>query len=281
MDEPTMFNPKYDRRNFKEMITDPATTFLFPEKFTPHVIKRIYDDKVSKPNGYYEFACQQMNYPVSDLNAKFKFEKINFVDHLPSSAVAYQTIDPAGADRITADQDDTAICTTGVTPQLDLYNVDCWAEKTTTSGLFVAAYNQFCKHISIIRKVGIERNFNSINALYLKEHYPEMANKLTDYRASNLSSKDARIMALQPYVDNGKFYFVQPPDGEEFSIGDKIVKLNQGQHKLLMQMIDYGATGHDDAVDAQAATLEFLKKPSVVQAGETYEYVPEDNTTGY
>ena len=281
VDLPMMTNPKYERRQFELMMDDPQTTFLFPEKFNKAITKKLYNDKTSEPGGYLEFACQQMNHPVSDKNAAFRFEDIGFVSKEPITATLYQNIDPAGSDRLTTTQDDTAICTTGITPQINIYNIDCWAEKTTASGMFVAADNQHRKYADRVRKIGIEKNFNAMNAMYIKEHYPEMAKKLVDYKASNMSSKDARIMGLQPYVANGKFFFVEHDDGEEYCIGNKIVKLRPGQYKLLIQMIDFGNTEHDDAIDCQAATLEFIKKPVAVHSEDSQEYIPDDRDTGY
>lgn len=280
VDEPVMRNPKFDRRQFKEMVDDPETQFLFPEKFNHKEIKRIYLDKVSKPNGYYEFSCQQMNFPVSDLNAKFRFEDIKFVKSLPSWAVKYITLDPAGSERITKSQDDTAICVTGISPQLDIYNIDCWAEQTTASGVFHALNNIYMQYPDT-RKIGIETNFNHNNAMYIKEHFPDMRNKLVEYRAGTTQSKDGRTMALQPYVALGKFHMLEHDDGIEYSIGGKVVKLHPGQYKLLVQMIDFGSTEHDDAIDAQAATLEFMCKPAVQVDREDYEYEPDNSYTGY
>lgn len=280
IDEPTMFNPKYTRRDFKAMMDDPETTFLFKEKFNHGVIKKIYQEKVSKPNGSYEFSCQQMNFPVSDENAPFRLEDIKFVWEYPSSLSVYQAIDPAGSERITKKQDDTAIVTCGIDLNLDLYNIDCWADRTTVSGLFSAVTTE-CMRYPQTRKIGIERNFNATNELYIKQNFPQIAPKLVGYRAPNTMDKDSKIMALQPYVNNGKFFMVQHQDGQEYTIGDKVVKLYPGQYKLIMQMIDYGSTEHDDCVDAQAAILEFAKKPKMTIPSSPFQYKVRSRKTGY
>ena len=281
IDEPQMFNPKYHRRDFKMMIDDEDTTFLFPELWGRKQTKTKYKEKLSKPGGFMEFACQQMNYPVSDENSPFKFEDIKFVWEYPASITLYQTIDPAGSDKINKDQDDTAIATTGIDVNLDLYNVDMWADKTTNLGLFTEAYKQFDKYKEQLKYVGIEKNFNATNKLYLEKEYPDMAKKLRGYKASTKRSKDERIMALQPYVANGKFHIVQSEKGMDYSFGDRVVRITPGQYKLLVQMIDFGSTGHDDAVDAQAATLEFIPKPKKQRKDPTYTWKAGNSKTGY
>jgi len=281
VDEPQMFNPHFHRRDFKSMIDHDETTYLFPALWDRHKTKAKYKEKLSKPGGFMEFACQQMNFPVSDENSPFKFENINFVWDYPSSVTIFQTIDPAGADKLTRRQDDTAIATSGIDVNLDLYNIDMWSDKTTNTGLFSRAYQQFAKYINNIRKVGIEKNFNAANKLYLEREYPDMAKKLVGYRAGNANSKEERMLALQPYVENGKFYIVQHKDAKEYTIGEKVLKITPGQYKLIMQMIDFGSTVHDDALDAQAATLEFIPKPRSQTVDPKYSWEPTNERTGY
>jgi hypothetical protein len=106
--------------------------------------------------------------------------------------------------------------------------------------------------------------------------------KLITFIASNTANRKAMdIMALQPYVSNGKFYFVEHEDGIEYSIGERVVKLTPGQHKLLMQLIDYGSTKHDDAADAQSAVLKFIRKPRPVLAQSVQVFKPTNKRTGY
>lgn len=286
IDLPMMSNSKYTRRDFELMLEDPATTFLFPEMFDRKVAKKKLVEKLSQPNGYYEYACQQMNFPVSDRNRPFRFEDIKFcwMKDVPTSVTQYQNTDPAGSEKLTSTQDDTAIATTGIDVNLDIYNIDMWADKTTAAGLFMKMDEQSRKYPNT-RKIGIERNFNHTNTLWIKDKYPHIAAKLVDYRMPNTAdAKTANILVLQPYVSNGKFYIVQHEDGEEYSIGDKVVKLHSGQYKLLMQMIDFGQNNeaHDDALDAQAATFEFLKKPKQNTTGnKIYNWRPASSKTGY
>jgi len=281
IDEPTMFNPKYSRREFKLMMDDPDTTFLFPEKFNLHVVKNTYRKKLSKPNGGYEFSCQQMNFPVSDDRAPFKLSEFKFVEVMPTSCTTYLTIDPAGADKISKGQDDAAIVTTGIDVTLDLYNQAVFSDKVTSSGLFTAI-NDMALRFPNSRKIGMEKNFNNNNALYISEKYPAIAAKLVTYTAANTTDRKAQaILALQPYVSNGKFYFVTDKNGMEYNLDDKVVKLSAGQHKLLMQLLDYGSAPHDDAADAQAAVLQFIRKPRPVQKMVVSEYRPVNRRTGY
>jgi hypothetical protein len=286
IDEAMMINHKYTRRDFELMLEDPETEFLFPEMFDRKVAKKKFVEKISQPNGYYEFSCQQMNFPVSDRNKPFRFEDIKFcrMGDVPSSVTLYQNTDPAGSERLTSTQDDTAIATTGIDVNLDIYNVDMWADRTTAAGLFMKMDEQARKYPNT-RKIGIERNFNHTNTLWIKDKYPHIAMKLVDYKMPNTpDAKEANIMVLQPYVANGKFYIVQHEDGEEYSIGDKVVRLHPGQYKLVMQMIDFGQNKeeHDDALDAQSATFEFLKKPKLGNRNNAgYTYTPQSSRTGY
>jgi hypothetical protein len=281
VDEPMMYNPVYTRREYKHMIDDDRTTYLFPEKFSPKVTKKLYLEKISKPNGGLEFSCQQMNFPVSDEKAPFKLEDFKFVKASPSSCTRYMTIDPAGGEKVTKAQDDAAIGVTDIDVNLDLYNKDMFSEQVTAAGLFVALQGMLMKYPEC-RKIGIEKNFNSLNKLYIQDKFPAVANKLVPYLASNTPNRKLmEILALQPYVSNGKFYFVEHEDGIEYSIGEQVVKLTPGQHKLLMQLIDYGSTQHDDAADAQAAALKFIRKPTPITPQPSRPYRPVNKITGY
>jgi hypothetical protein len=281
VDEPMMTNPKYTRREYKQMIDDPETTYLFPEKFTPKVTKKLYLEKVSKPNGGYEFSCQQMNFPVSDEKAPFKIEEFRFVKSVPPSCVDYMTVDPAGAEKVSKGQDDAAMVVTSMDVNLDLYNKDVFSEQVTSAGFFKALSDMVTKHPTC-RKIGMEKNFNNANKVYIDENFPGIAMKLITFIASNTANRKAMdIMALQPYVSNGKFYFVEHEDGIEYSIGERVVKLTPGQHKLLMQLIDYGSTKHDDAADAQSAVLKFIRKPRPVLAQSVQVFKPTNKRTGY
>lgn len=280
VNEAALINDKFERRQFRDMLKDPATITLFPEKFSRHTIQRLFDIKIKKPGGEYEFSCQQMNFPVSDSNQPFKIEDIEFIDALPGTATLYQTIDPAGTDSIKKDQDDTAICTSAIDINGDIINVDMFAEKTTNLGLFTNAYNYFLKYPKV-RKVGLETNFNGTNSLYMKTNYPDMARKIEPYRAPTTNNKADRMLVLQPYTANGKFKMLMHADGEEYTIGDRTVKLYPGQYKLLLQMIDFGSTEHDDALDAQAAVLQFAKRPVQKYKSENISYIPENSITGY
>ena len=280
VNEAALINDKYERRDFKKMLKDPETVTLFPEKFSTKIIERLYNRKRKKAGGEYEFSCQQMNYPVSDTNAAFKIEDIEFIKRLPPTATLYQTIDPAGSERISSDQDDTAICTTAVDVNGDLINVDCFAERTTNLGLFNAAYSEFLKYPTV-RKIGLETNFNNLNKLYIKDNYPDMFRKIKDYRASSTSSKRDKILGLQPYVANGKFKVLEHEDGEEYTFGEVTAKLHPGQYKLLLQMIDFGQTEHDDALDAQSEVVRFIPRRPYPTSEERKEYIPNDPITGY
>lgn len=279
IDEAALHNPKYMRKQYKDMLNDPNTTTLFPEKFGIEEIKYIYNKKCTKPGGEYEFSCQQMNYPVSDSRAAFKYEDIVFVKTLPGSITVYQCVDPAGSDDVKKDNDDTAIATIGIDTNGDIYNIDMFSQQVTPSGVFNKMYEYFLRY-PIVRKIGLEKNFNASNKLYIMEKFPDMYKKLINYRTPGIKDiKKKKMLSLSPYVANGKFKVLEHDDGEEFAefIGHKIYP---GQLKLLTQMIDFGSTEHDDALDAQSSALEFIKKTGRVESDD-YEYVPDDPMTGY
>lgn len=279
VNEPSMYHPRYERREFEKMFGDPETTYCFPERFTPKYVKEIFNKKMVKPGGFYEFACQQMNWPVMDKNSPFRMQDIQFIKTLPIGTVKYITVDPAGRNRITKEQDDTAIVVTGIDMHGNIYCVDCFSEKTTTDGLFTALYDMYLSHIET-RKIGLEINYNETNEKWIKEKYPELRHKIKGYKASNQNTKEDRMRALQPYCHHGKFFILEHDDGEEHDFGYGEVKITPGQKKLLGQMIDFGV-GHDDALDAQAAALMFLKRPVKIQEVSNDEYIPNDPYTGY
>jgi len=283
INESAMENPKYERSQFEEMMNDKDTKLLFPERFSLKHFKNVFNKKTRKAGGYLEFACQQMNFPVSDPNASFRIEDIEFITELPVSASIYQTIDTAGSEEIKNRTDDTAIVTTGLDVNADIINIDCYAEKTTAEGAFTPMWDAYLTYKSKgIKKIGIETNFNAANTLYIKSNYPEMYRKLVPYKAGNKVSKNDRMLALKPYVHHGKFKMLQHDDKEAVTkqYGNKVIKLHPGQVKLLAQMIDFGMTKDDDALDAQSAVLQFAKRPRAASQFAV-SYVPEDEMTGF
>lgn len=274
------------RRNITEMLDDPDTKVLFPQKFTLEELKEKYRDK-----GTYEFSCQQMNFPVSDEGVTFKPEDVQIItpeEFKPADFTTnVQMVDPAGLDVSYQRSDDWAVVTMSISAK-KFYVRDVDARNKVSVNTFldmiISAYQKWNPYYIII-----EENFCKSNSYILKTEYPQVQKIIKGVKARTTQSKAQKIRGLQPFFEQKQFFIVSDdgnPKAKDYPFMGKIYKLTEGKIKLIEQIIDYGHTEHDDCIDAVSLLLEVIK-PKHTQP-KTFNkmtvstaYKPVNERTGY
>lgn len=204
--------------------------------------------------GPFMFSCNYLCKPQSDETAVFKKEWIRYHDLSDSEleqmqARFYLCVDVAGEGKFKG-ADWNVVAVVAITPKFDIYVVDYHRFHGTRQQLFDSVVERNARYVP--RAVGIEQVFQQNElASWMKSQALEKRVRIPWHRFKRSGmKKEHRIMSLQPYAENGKF-FIRPTHVE-----------------LEQEMIRFPRGDHDDVLDAVAYGEEFMLAPIASQPKE-------------
>lgn len=177
--------------------------------------------------GDYLYSCQYMNDPVPEGGATFDTSQIQYMSrkNVPKNLFKVMLVDPASMeekDRMASNRDDTAIVCIGIDPHVDVLGLrrvilldlafGDWAIDQAVEALTSMFFRQRPNLL------GVERQGMSMFATTLVNRVGARGGYISvhDLKPAN-RGKDTRIMSLQPYINNGKFWVVSEiPEVETF-----------------------------------------------------------------
>mgnify|MGYP001613332068 FL=1 len=226
-------NKQYVHRRFPAINED--GTALWPSEFSMEVLEK----KKIELNQYWFFAREYLLQRVDPDNAPFKSEWFKYYETYPTRLNTIMSVDPA----ITFQGDYTGIVVTGTDEDNNTYVLS--ARKMRTSNVndivetIITLGKQYGVRSLLIEAIGFQR---------LLKHwlYKEME-KQGHYMGveeikSYTTSKDQRILALQPKIEMGKLL------------------LRSNMTDLMEQFMTFPKCAHDDLVDALSMQVGHWRK---------------------
>jgi len=228
-----MANPAFAAHSLEYRAEDEAGNVLMPEMFDRRLL-----DEIKAEMGTTLYALWYLNVPIDTTELVFNPQDENFYEEAPSpeGLRVYSAIDVAAS--TSKDADNTAIVTVGVDGAGQCLVLDeqygRWEPMETIQRLFWV--QRTFRPIS----VGVEKAAFQVFFVKILPYFEqEMGERLNIREMTRGSSKELRILRLQPYVENRRLKF---PRG--------------GAKNLLREMRDFRMSqrrrGHDDALDACA-----------------------------
>jgi hypothetical protein len=222
-------------------VDEPDAHVVFPEKFTIPILQRIKSEQ-----GRAFYAKQYSLIPVADEDIKFKEESLQYYEQDPPYKRIYLLIDPA----LSRDkkQDETAMEVVGQPKEdrLPLHVIKATGMRRKTQGVINAIFDeyQYCSRICPDVYVGIEQA--ALQYILIEWIKKEMQERKIFFEPHELKHgsrpKQERIAKLEPFFDHGG-----------------IILHKSRCEALKSQLINYGATLHDDHVDALAYLPQVLE----------------------
>jgi predicted phage terminase large subunit-like protein len=205
--------------------------------------------------GPFLFSCNYLLNPTSDATAVFKNDWLRFRQFtlgdlkLPK---VYMALDPAGAGGYEK-ADYTSIAVAAITPEFDIFALDLVRARMTHREILEKLFELNERwHPATI---GVEAVFKQ-RQLYFWLKQEALAHgrflPFTELKTSN-RQKDARIKALTPHVEAGKFIIKEDMPNRAY---------------LVDEMLRYPKGAHDDCIDAFAYMTEFMSAPIEAQPEE-------------
>ncbi len=219
----------------------------FPNLLPLHVLA----DKRAKQTLMQFSGNYEMN-PTSDETACFRNEWLRYHRKGPSDFAGsiYICVDPAGEGDKYGKSDNNVITVGAIDHRFDIYVLRVISGHFSTKEIVDHLYNLNEEYHP--EKIGVETVFAQKNLwLYLKQQEGQIVNgrrrgalPLHQFKTSQ-KVKYNRIMALQPFAENGKLWL-----------------RDQGRDSVLQdQMLRYPKVPHDDELDCFAYMLEFMTVP--------------------
>jgi predicted phage terminase large subunit-like protein len=237
---------KGGRRKFHIRVKDAETSgpnggLYFPTRLT---LDYLEDKKLEQ--GSYVYACQYKNNPVDPSAIKFKPHWIQFYGrYAPDNLTVTATLDPAISTKDDACYSNINVIGTDADGYIHL--LDNYRFRAETNVVIDEIFRMNDKWLPIEFGIEIfafqkslkywiaERSRNSGRFIPVKE-----------LKTDTKVSKDLRIKALIPYVENGTIKF--PGTGPH--------SLSGGMLDLYVEMTEYPVGGYDDALDSLASQLQ-------------------------
>lgn len=245
---------KYHIRVKDAETSGPDNGLYFPSRLTKEFLAEKRFDQ-----GSYIYACQYRNNPVDEDAIKFKPSWIRFYGrYAPDRLYVTQTWDFAIS---TKDEGCFNACVT-VGTDLDgyMYILDAYRFKADTNKVVDEIFNQADKWKP--REIGIEvYAFQKALKFWIDERGRMARNFLPikELKTDTKVSKEFRICALMPYVENGTIQF--PGQGKHSLEGNML--------DLYIEMVEYPVGAYVDTLDALSSQLQLYSpasKPKVIPA---------------
>ena len=229
----------------KKAIMDGGELY-FPERLTIDFLNR-----QKRIQGSYIFSAQYQNEVIPAEDAKFKMEWMKNYDekYFKSRTLKYfTTIDlatPPEAD--SGKLDYSVILTCAIDQDKNIYIVDIkrgqWHEFETVENLF-STYNEFRPSVVGVEATAFQRIYKSYIDDEMRKRGVHMY--LKELKGANLKTKAMRIIALQPYFENGTIWLKEDLTNKE---------------QLIYELISFPKAEYDDVIDALAYQLEIIFPP--------------------
>ena len=210
----------------------------FPQRYS---LEKLQDKKESQ--GSWIFSTQYMNEPISPEDAVFRKEWIRYYEKLPAIVRKFITVDPAISGE--PDSDYSVIMTCAIDEENNLYVVDYVREHLLPKELIDKIFAKAVEHRPV--KIGIETvAFQKTLKFWIVDQMRERSKFLPiEELKTTESTKEMRIMALQPRLENGALWIKK----NMLDLEDEFLRFPKGQH--------------DDLIDALAYQLQIIHKPQV------------------
>lgn len=236
---------KYHIRIKDAETSGPGGTLYFPKRLT----KEFLEDKRIE-QGSYVYACQYKNNPVDPSAVKFKPHWIKFYGrYAPDKLVVTATLDPAISTKDDACYSNINICGTDVDGYL--YLLDNYRFRAETNVVIDEIFRMYNKWPMTV-EFGIETfAFQKSLKYWIAERSRRngVFIPVKELKTDTKVSKDLRIKALIPYVENGTIQF--PGEGPH--------SLSGGMLDLYNEMITFPVGEYDDALDSLASQLQLYR----------------------
>lgn len=206
----------------------------------PEILSREYLDQQKKTQGTFIYSCQYLNKPnVSDL-AFFKADNIQYYKKAPEHLNYFMSVDPAIS--LKARSDFTGLIVVGVDYWGNWYVLEALAIKVEPSDLIEKIFEMARKYSPLMcmcmEKFALEKvlKHNLIQTMNDREFFIPIKDVETNTRIS----KEARIRALQPLIEQKKLY------------------LRKEQNDLFTQIIKFPHLKNDDLIDSLKNLLKIV-----------------------
>lgn len=231
-------------------------TLWFPQRLTENFLQ---DQRKSQSS--YQFACQYLNNPIDDEEAKFKKEWIkNYSISLGGKLVAqgnekakhfrindcriFMHIDPATSDKNRGDF--TAFIVSAISPEDFIYILEANREKLNLTQLINRIFDYYKKYPNV-RKILIEMQATQQMIkfpLFEEQKKRRIYLPIEEITHTWVKSKENRISGLIPRFEFGTIFI----KSDMVELEDELLRFPVGQH--------------DDLIDALSFGLNYWKKPS-------------------
>jgi len=222
---------------------------IFPEEFTMQELERLL-----AVMGTYKYSCQYLNAPMVDTGRKFEESWLQYFEHIPEGHYNYYiTCDPAASvfkpgGGVARDTDYTALTGIAVNTDGNIYVDDVVCDRIGVDEfiyeLFRMVETYMLKNSGTAPKVGIESNaFQRALLFPIREEMKRSGTyfPITELKASRASTKQLRILSLQPYFSNGAIH------------------VRKSHKELLHEYRLFPLARHDDVLDALAYAVQLAK----------------------
>jgi len=208
----------------------------FPERYDKKDLEQI---RIRQ--GSYIFSCQYQNEPISQEDATFRKDWINYYEILPDNLRYVMAVDPAISDKPGADFSAIVVVGTDSGRPPQMYIADYIREKVLPYRLIDKIFAMHDLYHPI--ETGIETvSFQKMLKFALQDEMKKRDKYIVikELKPSRITTKEMRIMALQP----------------RFELGTIFIKKNHTE--LEDELLRFPRGRHDDLVDALSYCLEMI-----------------------
>ncbi len=240
---------------------------LFPSKLTEEVLKGF-----RKKQGSFIFSCQYAMAPIPDGEQTFNPDQYNIVSHTQFKALLndrpyywFYLVDPAITEESKRKGDYTALSPYVVFEDGRIFAYRLKAGKWGPNTLIDEIYTHY---VSVEKDLGPSYNGQAwIEAIAFQKLLLPLLNKKSEQHGKRIrwkemktesrTSKEVRIRAAVPYLENGDLYIVQ----NTRKVNPKLHDLTDANALLVQQAQQFPMSLNDDMIDNQGFIVHLHKKP--------------------
>lgn len=246
---------------------DGDKSLYFPSRLTESFLGTL-----RKSQGSYIFSCQYRNFPIPDGEQTFDIKKYEVISkhHFLSLIKGtpyrwYYLVDPALTEEKVRRGDYTAISPYVILPDGKIYLYRAKAVREGVDKIIDTLYNHY---VSVKSDLGPSHNgsahieaiaFQKLLIPLLKQKEKTHNTKILwkEMKTESASSKEVRIRAAVPWLEEGSLVIVQDTQ----SANPTINSLTGANQVLLDQAAHFPMAKNDDMIDNQGFAVHICKKP--------------------